>query len=170
MLSMLWHRNTLQSIAIWTVVSLFASFSSAQAVQGHDFTPPWDPSNGCFFHFSLPWGFPRLGNFKDPTTTTLRKNCPNNTLRRCPRIFMTTKITQIPCFFNVSACFCNGFLQNTKMYTFVVTKLFRNIMFYMFPSGLSLQTLENSAIYSVFFNFALSNAAGQLEHIYKKSF
>ena len=26
--------------------------------------PPWDPSNGCFFHFSPPWRLPRLGNFR----------------------------------------------------------------------------------------------------------
>ena len=31
-------------------------------------------------------------------------------------------------------------------------------------------TVENTAIYSVFFNFSMSNAGSQLQHIYKKSF
>ena len=40
----------------------------------------------------------------------------------------------------------------------------------MFLIRLSPQTLENTAIDSVFLFFPCSNAAGQLKHIYKKSF
>ena len=40
--------------------------SAARAIQGHDFFTPSDPSNGCFFHFSRPWGLSKLGNFKQP--------------------------------------------------------------------------------------------------------
>ena len=32
--------------------------------RGPRFPSPWDLSNGCFFHFSSPWGLPKLGNSK----------------------------------------------------------------------------------------------------------
>ena len=40
------------------------------------------------------------------------------------------KIPQIPCFLNVFACFCNGFLRSTVIYAFVGIKPSQKIMFY----------------------------------------
>ena len=48
-------------------ISISNSFAAIRSpVQGHDFPPPWDPSNGCFFHFSPPWRLPKLRNFRFP--------------------------------------------------------------------------------------------------------
>ena len=97
--------------------------SAARAVQGHDFSPPWNPSNGCFFHFSPQWGLPNA-----------QKNCPNNIFRRYLHVFPQNPPNL---FFNVLACFCNGFLQNRIIYTFVAVNPFQNIMSYNVSNSLT---------------------------------
>ena len=59
-----------------------------------------------------------------------------------------------PVFF-VFPCFCNGFLQSTVLYTFVAIKPVENIMFDNASNSLISPTVENTAIYSVFFNFSM---------------
>ena len=68
---------------------------------------------------------------------------------------------------NVFACFCNGFLQSTVIYTSVAIKPFQSIMFYNVSNP---QTLEHTLLPVFSSIFLCSNAAGQLKHIYKKSF
>ena len=60
--------------------------------------------------------------------------------------------------------------KSTVLYTFVAIKPVENIMFDNASNSLISLTVENTAIYSVFFNFSMSNAGSQLQHIYKKSF
>ena len=57
-----------------------------------------------------------------------------------------------PVFFECVPCFCNGFLQSTVLYTL---KPVENIMFDNASNSLISPTVENTAIYSVFFNFSM---------------
>ena len=60
-----------------------------------------------------------------------------------------------PVFFECVSMFCNGFLQSTVLYTFVAIKPVENIMFDNASNSLISPTVENTAIYSVFFNFSM---------------
>ena len=60
-----------------------------------------------------------------------------------------------PVFFECVSIFCNGFLQSTVLYTFVAIKPVENIMFDNGSNSLISPTVENTAIYSVFFNFSM---------------
>ena len=71
-----------------------------------------------------------------------------------PGLF-STKSSKSRVSWSVFACFCNVFLQNTEIYTFVAIKPFQNSCLQCFQFPLSPQTLENAAIYTVFFNFSM---------------
>ena len=75
--------------------------------------------------------------------------------------------------FALFACFCNVFLQNTVMYTFVAIKPFQNTGFWH-PKTLQFPYLPKpleTPLFTLFSSiFPCSNAAGQLKHIYQKSF
>ena len=60
-----------------------------------------------------------------------------------------------PVFFECVSMFCIGFLQSTVLYTFVAIKPVENIMFDNASNSLISPTVENTAIYSVFFNFSM---------------
>ena len=116
--------------------------------------PPF-PSLGS--SMILPMGvfslFPRVGASQarefQMATTTPSKNCPNDILHRYLHFFPQNPPNPV-FFWSVFACFCNVFLQNTVIYTFVATRPFQNIIFTMFPIPLSPQTLEKNAIYQFF--------------------
>ena len=110
--------------------SLFPPWGLPKLGNSH-FSPPWGLPKLGNFHFSPPWGLPKLGNFH------------------------FSPPPQIPCSLNVFPCFCNGFLQSTVLYTFVAIKPVENIMFDNASNSLISPTVENTAIYSVFFNFSM---------------
>ena len=61
-----------------------------------------------------------------------------------------------PVFFECVSMFsANGFLQSTVLYTFVAIKPVENIMFDNASNSLISPTVENTAIYCVFFNFSM---------------
>ena len=110
--------------------------------------------------FSL---FPSVGasqarEFQIATTRTPRKTVQTTF---CTVIYIfSDKIAQIPCFYHVFACFCNGFLQNSNLHTCRHKTVPKHhvLQYVQFPF------IEFSSI------FTCCNAAGQLKHIYKKSF
>ena len=121
------------------------------------FLPVLGSSQWVLFYVSPRVGASQAREFQIATTTTPRKTVQT---RFCTVIcIFFQKILQIQCFWSVFACFCNVFLQNTVIYTFVrcktVPKHHFFILFTMCPIPLFPQTLENTAIYSVFFNFSM---------------
>ena len=71
-----------------------------------------------------------------------------------------------PVFFECVSMFLQWFPSN---YTFVAIKPVENIMFDNASNSLISPTVENTAIYSVFFNFSMFQCRSQLQYIYKKS-
>ena len=76
------------------------------------------------------------------------------------------KIIQIPCFLKCVCMFLQRFPSKHGNLHICRHKTVPKLIFTMFPSPLSPQTLENAAIHCVLQFFH----AGQLKHIYKKSF
>ena len=130
--------------------------SAARAVQGYDFPPLWDPSNGSFFIFSPSWGPPKLGTFKQP-----RRRRPEKLSKRhfAPLSTKSSKSIQILCFLKCVCMFLQCFPSkhgNLHMCHHKSVPKHNFLTFFtMFPIPLSPQTLENSAIYTVFFNFSM---------------
>ena len=144
-------------------VSLFQKASqpsAAQAVQGYDFPPPLGASQWVLYYIfsilfhSFPLGASQAREFQIATTTTPRKTV-QTTFRTVTCIF-SRKSSKSRVSWIVFPCFCNVFLQNTAIYTFVTIKAFQNIMFvqcFQFPCFR--KPFENTAIYTVFFNFSM---------------
>ena len=102
------------------------------------------------FHFSPPWQLPKAMEFSlFPPLEALQ--AAEFQIARQRRL----DSPQIPCSLNVFPCFWNGFLQSTVLYTFVAIKPVENIMFDNASNSLISPTVENTAIYSVFFNFSM---------------
>ena len=80
------------------------------------------------------------------------------------------RILQIPCFLTCVACFCNVFLQDTVIYTFVAIKPFQNSFLQCFQFPCLPEPLKTPLFTLCSSIFPCANAAGQLKHIYKKSF
>ena len=69
--------------------------------------------------------------------------------------FLPHELDMAAASLNVLPCFCNGFLQSTVLYIFVAIKPVENITFDNASNSLISPTVENTAIYSVFFNFSM---------------
>ena len=119
--------------------------SAARAAQGHDFPPLWDPPIGCFFIFS-------------------------------PACIQTTFCTvicilQILCFLKCACMFLQCFPSKHGNFHICRHKTVpKHIFFTMSPIPLSPQTLENTAIYTVFFNFSMFQCRWPTQTYIQKSF
>ena len=82
-----------------------------------------------------------------------QKNCPNDILHRYLHFFH--RILQIPCFFKCVCMFLQRFPSKHGNLHICRHKTVPKLIFTMFPIPLSPQTLENAAIYTVFFNFSM---------------
>ena len=103
--------------------------------------------------------------FQIATTTTTRTTVQTTF---CTVIcILSTKSSKTRVFWSVFACFCNVFLQNTVIYTFVTIKAFQNIIFYTVSNSL---VSPNPWKHRYLHCFRQFFHAGQLKHIYKKSF
>ena len=80
----------------------------------------------------------------------------------------STKSPKSRVFWSVFACLCNVFLQSTVIYTCVAIKPFQNIIFYNVSNSSISPKIRLFTLFSSI--FPCSNAAGQLKHIYIKSF
>ena len=132
--------------------------------------PPWDPSQWVLFYL-----FPRVGTsqareFQIATTTTPRKTV-QTTFCTVICIFLFHKIIQIPCFLKCVCMFLqcfpskHGDLHICRHKTVPKHYFLQCFQFPWLPKPLKtpLFTLFSSI-------FPCSNAAGQLKHIYKKTF
>ena len=108
--------------------------SAARAVQGHDFLPPLGIlPMGAFLSFPPRGGLPSWG-ISNGHDDDAQKNCPNDIFTV---ICIFPQNPPNPVFFEVSLhVFCNAFLQNTVIYTFVAIKPFQNILFYNVSNSL----------------------------------
>ena len=115
-------------------------------------------------------GASQAREFQIATTTTPRKTV-QTTFCIVICIFFSTKSAKSRVFWSVFVCFCNFFLQNTEIYTFVAIKPFQNIIFYNVSNSLISPKPMKTPLFTLFSSiFPCSMAAGQLKHIYKKSF
>ena len=80
------------------------------------------------------------------------------------------KIIQIPCFLKCVCMFLQRFPSKHGNLHICRQKTVPKLIFTMFPSPLSPQTLENAAIYTVFFNFSICQCRWPTQTYIQKSF
>ena len=128
------------------------------------FSPAWGLSKLGNFHFSPPWGLPKLGNFHCSPAVTASQAMefslfpPLEALQAAE--FQIPRQRRLdsppnPCSLNVFSMFLQWFPSKHGAYTFVAIKPAENIMFDNASNSLISPTVENTAIYSVFFNFSM---------------
>ena len=145
-----------------TEFSLFPREAS-QAKNFH-FPPPWGLPKLGNFHFSPPWGLPKLGNFSLFPAVTASQAMefslfpPLEALQAAE--FQIARQRRLdsppnPVFFECVSMFLQWFPSKHGTLHFCRHKTGRNIMFDNASNSLISPTVENTAIYSVFFNFSM---------------
>ena len=142
--------------------------SAARAVQGYDLPPRLGSSQWVLFIFSPRGGLPSWG-ISNSHDDDAQKNCPNDILHRYLHLFPQNHPN--PVFFEVCLQFWQCVPSRHGNLHIVTIKAFQNIFFYNVSICFPFPCLPKPLKTPLFTLFSsIFPGAGQLKHMYKKSF
>ena len=131
----------------------------APQAKNFHFPPPWGLPKLGNFHFSPPWGLPKLGNFHfSPPWGEFSLFPPVGASQAAEsQIARQRRLDSPPnpVFYECVSMFLQWFPSKHGTLHFCRPKPVENIMFDNASNSLISPTVENTAIYSVFFNFSM---------------